>query len=133
MFRSKKPKTVPRVPGVQKSWVFLSPRVTGFSDNESGTLTIFAVYIFILMLMIGGMGVDLMRIERDRALLQSTLDRAVLAAADLDQELDPEAVVNDYFDKAGLSDYLTNVDPQEGLNYRIVSAEAISTIDTQFM
>ena len=133
MFRSKKPKTVPRVPGVQKSWVFFSPRVAGFGDNESGTLTIFAVYIFILMLMIGGMGVDLMRIERDRALLQSTLDRAVLAAADLDQELDPEAVVNDYFDKAGLSDYLTNVDPQEGLNYRIVSAEAVSTIDTQFM
>ena len=52
-----------------------------FARDEDGTLIVFAVYIFILILMIGGIGIDLMRFERDRSQLQTTLDRAVLAAA----------------------------------------------------
>ena len=104
-----------------------------FAANEDGSLIVFGVYIFVIILIFGGIGIDLMRFERDRANLQYTMDRAVLAAADLDQTLDPESVVRDYLSKAGMSDFLTNVTVDEGLSYRTVSASAASTIKTQFM
>lgn len=104
-----------------------------FMRNEDGNMLIFGVYVFVLILMVGGIGIDLMRYERDRSELQYTLDRAVLAAADLEQTLDPQAVVEDYFSKAGLSDYLASVSVSEGLGYRVVSAQAQSEVETQFM
>lgn len=104
-----------------------------FRRDEDGSLIIFGVYILVIILMVGGIGIDLMRYERDRAKLQYTLDRAVLAAADLDQTLSPNAVVADYFDKAGLSQYLTNVTVDQGLGYRVVSGTASANIETQFM
>lgn len=111
----------------------LSRFARGFARDEDGTLIVFGVYVFLIILLFGGIGVDLMRFERDRANLQYTLDRAVLAAADLDQTLDPEAVVNDYFNKAGMTDYLASVTVSQGLGYRVVSATASSDIRTQFM
>ncbi len=104
-----------------------------FAAEDDGSMTIFAVYVFLIILMFGGIGIDLMHFERDRANLQYTMDRAVLAAADLDQTLEPEAVVRDYLAKAGMEDYLTNVTVDEGLSYRTVSATASSNFETQFM
>ncbi|WP_299723629.1 Tad domain-containing protein [uncultured Tateyamaria sp.] len=104
-----------------------------FVRDESGTMTIFAVMMLMMMLLVGGIGVDLMRNEMERTRVQATIDRAVLAAADLDQTLDPTAVVNDYFAKAGMSGYLTSVTVDEGLNYRTVTAQARTTTRTQFM
>ena len=104
-----------------------------YRDEEDGTLLIFGVYIFVLILMVGGIGIDLMRIERDRSKLQYTLDRAVLAAADLDQELDPKAVVRDYFEKSNMDAYLGAITVDEGLGYRTVSADANAEVRTQFM
>jgi len=104
-----------------------------FARDESGALVVFALYAFLIMLIVGGIGVDLMRFERDRAKLQNTLDRAVLAAADLDQNLSPSAVVTDYFDKSGLSEYLTSVTVDQGLSYRTVSGSATAEVETQFM
>ena len=57
--------------------------------------------MFVLTLMLAGLAVDLMRYEASRVALQNTLDRATLAAAALNQDLDPEAVVRDYVAKAG--------------------------------
>jgi Flp pilus assembly protein TadG len=59
-----------------------------FARGESGSLTIFSLFVILCMLMIGGLAVDFMRQESTRARLQSTLDRAILAAADMDQTLD---------------------------------------------
>ncbi len=111
----------------------LGRRLRVFGQDESGNLIIFGVYIWVLIFMVAGIGIDLMRVERDRTALQYTLDRAVLAAADLDQTLNPKTVVEDYFDKAGMSDYLASVTVQQGLGYRIVSATAETEIKTQFM
>ena len=102
-------------------------------NDEEGSMTMFGVSMLLMMLLVGGIGVDLMRNEMDRTKLQATIDRAVLAAADLDQSLDPTAVVNDYFDKAGMSNYLTSVTVDDGLNYRTVTAVAETTTATQFM
>ncbi|QEW21552.1 putative Flp pilus assembly protein [Marinibacterium anthonyi] len=107
--------------------------VGAFWHDEDGGMVIFSVYVFLIMLIVGGIGIDVMRFERDRTMVQYTLDRAVLAAADLDQQLDPAAVVHDYFDKANLGEYLSSVSVSEGLGYRVVSGTAQTTFATQFM
>ena len=63
-----------------------------FRREEEGSMIIFAMFIFITMLIVAGIAVDLMRFETNRSRLQATLDRAVLASSALDQTLDPEAV-----------------------------------------
>ena len=79
-----------------------------FGRDESGSLVLFGMFIFILMLWSLGIGIDIVRNETNRVNLQNTLDRAVLAATDLSQTEDPKTVVQDYFAKANLSEYLSN-------------------------
>jgi hypothetical protein len=74
---------------------------TRFRRDEDGSIILFSLFLFVLMILIGGMAVDLMRFETRRVHMQNTLDSAMLAAADLTQSLDPEDVVADYFEKAG--------------------------------
>lgn len=104
-----------------------------FGRAEDGNLTVFAITLFMLMVMMGGLAVDLMRFESTRTTLQNTLDRATLASASLTQTLDPEAVVHDYFNKAGMSQYLKNVSVVEGLNFRNVTADASADSKPFFM
>ncbi|TXI01425.1 MAG: VWA domain-containing protein [Pseudorhodobacter sp.] len=104
-----------------------------FRRAEDGSLTIFALCLFMLMAMIGGITVDLMRYETTRTTLQNTLDRATLAAAALSQQLDGEDVVTDYFAKAGMSQYLKAVTVEEGLNYREVVADAEAATNPFFL
>ncbi|MFV2053128.1 pilus assembly protein TadG-related protein [Aliiroseovarius sp. YM-037] len=108
-------------------------RAKQFKQDERGSLTVFALFMFVLMLMITGMAIDLMRYEATRTTLQNTVDRAILAAADLDNDLDPQSVVEDYFAKAGMSDFLVAVNVQEALNYRSVTADTRASIPTLFM
>lgn len=104
-----------------------------FVRREDGTVTVFAAIVFILMLAVGGIAVDIMRYETQRTQLQYTLDRAVLAAASLSQTRDPQAVVETYFETAGLADYRLRVQVDEGLNFRRVEAQAEMEIRTLFM
>lgn len=104
-----------------------------FRREEDGAIVILSVFMFLIIVFLGAAGVDFMRFEMERAKLQSTLDRAVLAAADIDQNLDPATVVNDYFTKSGLAGSVTEVRVTEGLGYRSVSAEAVKTIQTQLI
>jgi len=104
-----------------------------FLHREDGTVTVFAAIIFILMIGVGGIAVDIMRYETQRTQLQYTLDRAVLAAASLTQTLDPQSVVESYFETAGLGDYRLRVDVEEGVNFRRVEATAEMEIQTLFM
>lgn len=108
-------------------------RSKAFHREESGALIIFGLIIFVLMLMIGGMAVDLMRYESVRVQLQSTADRATLAAASLTQATGSQAVVNDYFAKAGLTQYLQGVTIVNTVNYRKVAADVQATVPSLFM
>lgn len=101
--------------------------------NEDGSLAIFGVFTFIIILILGGVGVDIVRHEQLRSELQSTLDRAVLAAANLDNTLDPETVVTDYFEKAGLVQYLSDVRAEATPSGRRITAEVDATVPTYFM
>lgn len=101
--------------------------------EERGSLTIFGLVLFLLMVMIGGFAVDLMRFESTRTALQNTLDRSTLAAASLTQDLDSEEVVEEYFAKAGLSEYLTDVQVTEGINFKEVDATALAATNPFFL
>ena len=96
-----------------------------FRKDEDGSLLYFGLLMFVLILWFGGMAVDLMRYETTRAKLQGSLDRATLAAADLDQTLPPADVVRDYMAKDNTLQYLQGEpDVQQGINYRVVSIDA---------
>ncbi|MCM2560774.1 pilus assembly protein TadG-related protein [Lutimaribacter sp. EGI FJ00015] len=101
-----------------------------FHKEEDGVMLVFSIMVLMMILLIGGIGVDLMRHEMTRTRLQATLDRAVLAAADLDQPLNPTGVVEDYFAKSNMADYLTNVTVREGINFRNVEASAAAEMKT---
>ncbi|MGV6805141.1 MAG: pilus assembly protein TadG-related protein [Ruegeria sp.] len=106
-------------------------------------MTIFALFLLMIIFAASGFAVDVMRYDRERAKLQYALDRAVLAAADLDQDLCPKDVVVDYLEKEGLDQYLVGepvVTPNvcgstavtiEG--YRRVEASAQMDVGMHFM
>lgn len=104
-----------------------------FRRDEDGSLVVFSLFMFLIMVSLGALGVDFMRAEMERAKLQSTLDRAVLAAADMDQKRPPLVVVYDYFWKSGQLAAVTDVRPLEGPGFRSVSAKASTEIDTQLI
>ncbi|WP_226779238.1 pilus assembly protein TadG-related protein [Oceaniglobus trochenteri] len=96
-------------------------------------MILFGLYLFMAILLIGGISVDIMRNEFSRLGLQNTVDTAVLAAADLDQTLDPAAVVTDYFNKAGMGSYLDSIDVVENINSRTVTATSSVDVSTLFV
>lgn len=104
-----------------------------FLGEEDGNVTIFSVLMLVLILTITGASVDIMRLEATRVQMQATMDRAVLAAADLDQMQDPSDVVTDYVAKAGLGPYLGNVSITDDANERLVDASAATQMDTLFL
>ena len=109
-----------------------------FIRDDSGMITIFATFMLLLFLMVCGIAVDLMRNEIERTRLQNTLDRAIVAAADLDSELDAEAVVRDYFAKSGVGQYLDSVTVTPGTllpssHFRSVSATARARTPSPYM
>jgi Flp pilus assembly protein TadG len=122
-----------RLRGFGLSRIRLSTALARFRREEDGALVYFAILLFMLMIMMGGIAVDAMRYEQRRTNLQSTLDRSTLAAASMTQDLDPESVVRDYFEKAGLTPYLTKVTVTEGLNFRNVKAQAKADAEPMFL
>ncbi len=104
-----------------------------FFRDESGAMTIFTCFMIFMMVLVCGIGVDLMRNEMERTRLQGVSDRAVLAAASLDQQRPPEEVVRDYFDKSGLGSFVSSVDVDETLGARRVTVSAFHNMNTQFM
>ena len=109
------------------------PEPAAFIRDEDGSMLLFGLYLFMGIILIGGISVDIMRNEYSRLGLQNTVDTAVLAAADLDQKLDPEDVVNDYFEKAGMSQYLDSISVVEHLNSRTVTASSSVDVSTLFV
>jgi len=90
--------------------------VRRFQNDERGSLIIFSLYLFAMMLVIGGLAVDVMRAEHRRTRIQYTLDRAVLAAASMEQTVPAQEVVDDYFEKAGLGSISPTVTVEESGN-----------------
>lgn len=111
----------------------LSLLIRTFHKAEDGTLVIFALVLFVLMAMMGGVAVDVMKYEATRTQLSQTLDRCTLMAASLDQRLAPQEVVEDCVAKAGLGEQLQSVVVLEGVNSRDVQAVAKADTKPFFM
>ena len=103
------------------------------SRDESGSMTVFGLLVFFMILIIGGLAVDVMHSEMRRTRLQDTLDRAILSASSLTQDLAPEEVVRDYFEVSGLENHLGDISVDAGLGYKSVAATASASVNTHFM
>lgn len=81
-------------------------KVTAFRTDERGSIAIFVLMIFVMMLLVGGIAVDVMRAEMRRVTYQQTFDRAVLAAANVSLPPDqtPITVGQSWYTSAGLED-----------------------------
>jgi Flp pilus assembly protein TadG len=112
------------------------PTTGKFTRGEEGSTMVLGLFVFVVMLAAGGMAVDFMQAERERAQIQYTLDRAILAGAALSQPLVPKDVVEDYFQKSGLDNYNLSVStPEESntLTSRRVEAHATSNVNNYFV
>lgn len=118
----------------------LAARIDRFGRDEEGSAIVLTLFIFMFMMVMAGLGIDTMRQEMERTRLQATLDAAVLAGAGMPMGTDAtqiKAVVEDYFTKAEMANYLHQIDTQNdiltSLNATRVYAEASKTIDTYLM
>lgn len=85
----------------------LLSKISNFRSDEGGAIAIFVIFIFVMMIMFGGIAVDVMRFEMRRVSLQQTLDRAVLAASSMQQKTrTPQEITTEWFQVAGLGDEL---------------------------
>ncbi|NNF72349.1 MAG: hypothetical protein HKN02_09175 [Rhodobacteraceae bacterium] len=113
----------------------VKPTLTRFKEDEDGSFTVLSLFIFLGILMVGGMAVDITRLELERTKLQNTIDNAVLAAADLDQSLDTEAVLLSHITTAGFDATDVDIDIQKDslLNGEVMgkTITARSRIDMQ--
>lgn len=105
-----------------------------FRRDESGAFSLFGLYMFLLMVMIGGMAVDLMRFETKRVKLQGTLDTATLAATNLQQTIDSELLVRDFMAKRGYDPDLVHVDVEPvylggNVNGQVISRRVEASYD----
>lgn len=111
----------------------MARQISHFAKATEGSLTILAVCLFFLMVMLGGVAIDLMRYEGIRTELQNTLDRCTLMAASLDQRLDPQSVVTDCVEKAGLADRLQSANVMEANGSRTVLTKGIADTKPYFL
>ncbi|MEM1428590.1 MAG: Tad domain-containing protein [Pseudomonadota bacterium] len=109
-----------------------STALSRFARDEEGGLLAWSLFTIIGIFAATGLGLSVQFYEVHRAHLQNTLDRAVLAATDLDQTLDPEDVIADYVKRAGLEGALTDASVENGINYRTSSAAAKVSMRTMF-
>ncbi|MEM7076433.1 MAG: VWA domain-containing protein [Pseudomonadota bacterium] len=113
--------------------------LTAFWKKEDGSATILTLFILMFMLVMAGLGVDTMRHEMERTHLQATLDASVLAGAGSPTEKTEaqiRGIVEDYFAKNGMSEYLNEIKDEDitsTLNSTKVSATADMQIDTYLM
>ncbi|MEL7300264.1 MAG: pilus assembly protein [Pseudomonadota bacterium] len=107
--------------------------VRRYRRDEDGTIVVIALLTFLLMVIMGGVAIDIARMEFERTKVQQTVDRAVLAAANLNSTQDPKEVVESYFEASGLKGKLGGVTVQNSLNGKTVYAQGDSEIATMFM
>ena len=115
----------------------LAHKLSRFKRDEDGSIVVLTLFLIIAMIWTAGIAVDMMRFETYRARLQSTIDRAVLAAADLDSCLgtgaDPAEVVRDYVEKNGFGNQLGDISVMTTDSSCEVTAQATVDVNTIFM
>ena len=105
---------------------FVGSRVKRFRKNEEGSLIIFSMFIFVTMIIFGGVAVDLMMYENRRTHVQNSTDRAVLAAANIKQTVPAKEVVKDYLAKVGIQVDDDDIDVQQIGTLPVITGRQVS-------
>lgn len=111
----------------------LASRLRSFAKDDRGNMSYLAIVGSLVMMIFGGVGVDMMHAELKRIKVQNTLDRAVLAAANIENVIAPQQVVEEYFAAMGMTDALTTIDVEQSMTAKRVSASGNSAISSDFM
>lgn len=126
--------------GVRGMRADIARYLEGFRSDERGSLIVLGLFCFVIMLLVSGFALDVMRDEERRTVRMNTTDRAVLAAANLQNGAttvtDVRNVVKDYFIKAGLKAPLdSEITVQQGTfnEWRTVQANTSEQVPTWFM
>ncbi|MEQ5871107.1 VWA domain-containing protein [Sagittula sp. NFXS13] len=104
-----------------------------FWTAQDGAMSYVALVGSLIMMIFGGVGIDMMHAELKRNKVQQTLDRAVLSAANLNNTLDPESVVQDFFRAMNMEDELSGVAVDNGLGAKRVTADGHASISSDFL
>lgn len=111
-----------------------APRpLSRFRQDDAGGMIVFSLFILVCMLLAVGTGLDLLRYETERVKVQNVIDRAVLAAADLDEERDPQSVAHDWARRAGLGEARVSFAFTPEIGGKTVSATSQVSIPTFFL
>lgn len=116
-------------------------KVKSFKSSTDGSMLIFSLFIFIMMMWSTGMAIDFMRHEQQRVKLQGTMDRAVLAAANRRQQSSPEDVIQSYIDttsfpgivQVNVSGSAPNGGGNNEMSGRSVRVEARTPVNMMFL
>lgn len=108
--------------------------IKDFQQDESGGITVLTILLLVAMLVMGGMAVDFMRFESRRVELQSVLDRAVISAASLSQNVPAEELIYEYVEKAGFdrSD-VTPIVVENSRRAKTIAADATVDVSTVYL
>jgi len=105
-----------------------------FCREGDGNVAIIVALMILPMLVLAGGATDLARYEAHRAQLQDGVDRAVLAAASLQQTVPVETTVADYLKSLGfIEDVELNYDYAVALNARTVKVTARYAMPAGFL
>ena len=108
-------------------------KLSDFASDQRGAVTVLALIVFFIILIVGGIGVDVMANETKRARLQRALDAAVLAAANLRNQTPPAEVLEAYLGRSIGNTEALSYDIQDDGTSRRVFAEFTSSSRTNFM
>ncbi len=112
----------------------LGGRIRAFRHDEDGAIMLFVVIMFLMMVVVSGGAVDFMRQETERARLQDSLDRGVLAAAAFSQGLGAEDTVGSYLVSSRVPNrVIVNVSTDASTYSRQVTAQASYDLNTFFL
>ncbi|WP_299851219.1 vWA domain-containing protein [uncultured Roseovarius sp.] len=115
---------------------YLAPRLNRFRNEEDGAVVAFTLYMFLVFMLMAGIGIDTMRHEMERTRLAAVADAASLAGAAAADNTAAKAVVEDYFDKIGMREYLDAFgedDIQITLNTSKVTVNTSIDVETYLM
>lgn len=105
----------------------------GKMREEHGSLTVFALFFFVGLLMATSVAIDMIRYEQERVRIQGALDRAVLAATSLRQTQEIETVIRDYLETEGVTHLISDIRSEDGLNFRQARVEVGARMPTMMM
>ncbi|MCV2877113.1 pilus assembly protein TadG-related protein [Rhodobacteraceae bacterium XHP0102] len=105
-----------------------------FLSDERGTVTIFAALITMVMMTLGGLALDVIRFEAARSQLQSTMDRAIFAAANsATSSAEVWTVVNQYLETQDLDNFTLTPDYRNENGLLVVGGRVEQALGTYFL